>query len=57
MLIEDKKEMSNEFNKYFCNVAKPLDSAMPPSLGNPISYVDRNMHRFFFPQLPLTNVD
>ena len=39
--------MSNEYNKYFCNAAKQLDSLMPLSTGKPIAYVDRNMHSLF----------
>ena len=45
-MIEEKKEMSNDFNKLFSNADKQLDSLMPHSTGNPISYVTRNMHSF-----------
>ena len=45
--IEDEKEMSKKFNKYFCTVAKQLNSVILPSTVSPISYVDRNKHSFF----------
>ena len=39
--------MSNEFNKYFCNVAKQLDNLMPLSTVSPTSCVDGNTDCFF----------
>ena len=49
LLLNEKKEMSNEFNKYFCNVTKRLDCLMPPNTVSPTSYVDCNTPSFLAP--------
>ena len=45
--ITNEKDIANEFNSFFNSIGNSLSTDLPPSDGNPLSYVVRNVHSIF----------
>ena len=47
-IIKDPIQVAEIFNEYFSTIADELDSSIPPSNLDPISYIDDSTNSFFF---------